>query len=89
LGPDTTATRCGPQPATSSITSLIRFAVPSSIPFIRLTSVASGSIAGAQRARFSRSRWAGSASTTISALSSASAGSAVARSAGGSATPGR
>ena len=89
LGPVTTATRSGPQPTTSPITSLIRLALPSSMPFIRLTRVARRSTAGAQPPRLSRSVCAGSASTTMSAPASASPGSVVARSAGGSFTPGR
>ena len=51
LGPETTATRCGGTPSTSMITSLIRFSVPSSMPFIRLTSSAPGGISGAHAAR--------------------------------------
>ena len=43
FGPVTTTTRLGSTPATSAITSLIRLPVPSSMPFIRLTRVASGS----------------------------------------------
>ena len=35
FGPDSTATRSGPAPVTSQMTSLIRFVVPSSMPFIR------------------------------------------------------
>ena len=41
LGPVTTATRSGATPATSLMTSLIRLVVPSSMPFIRLTRMAS------------------------------------------------
>ena len=37
-GPEITAIRSGPAPVTSAITSLIRMWVPSSMPFIRLTS---------------------------------------------------
>ena len=42
FGPETTATRSGPAPVTSAMTSLIRLVVPSSMPFIRLTSTVSG-----------------------------------------------
>ncbi len=78
LGPLTTATRSGPTPATSWITSLIRLAVPSSMPFIRLTSTVPGPISGAQPARFSRRVCEGTASTANSAPASAAAGSVVA-----------
>ena len=43
LGPETTTTRSGSTRAVSTITSLIRLVVPSSMPFISETSVASGS----------------------------------------------
>ena len=71
------------------MTSLIRRQVPSSIPFMRLTSSAPGGISGAQSARLARSDCAGTAKATRSAPSSASAGSEVASSAGVSAIPGR
>ncbi len=71
------------------MTSLIRFAVPSSMPFIRLTSTVCGSISGAQAARFSRSVCEGTASTAKSAPASATEGSVVARTDGGSGTSGR
>jgi hypothetical protein len=89
LGPDSTATRSAPAPVTSQMTSLIRFVVPSSMPFISDSSVASEGSSGAQPVRFSRSDWDGTARTTMAASSSASAGSAVARTASGSRTPGR
>ena len=60
------------------MTSLIRFPVSTSMPFIRLTRIASGASSGVQAARFSRRDWAGTASTTTSAPVSAAAGSAVA-----------
>ena len=47
LGPLTTAIRSGPAPVTSAITSLIRFRVPSSTPFISETSTASRGMYGA------------------------------------------
>ena len=71
------------------MTSLIRLHVPISMPLIRLTSWAPAGISGAQRCRFSRSDWAGTANTTRSAPSSAAAGSAAARSAGVSTIRGR
>ncbi len=89
LGPLTTAIRSGPAPVTSAITSLIRFSVPSSTPFISDTSVASGGSTGAHSARFSRSVCDGTASTTTSAPAAASSGSWVAWIAGGSSMPGR
>ena len=89
FGPETTAIRSGPAPVISAMTWLIRSPVPSSMPFIRLTSSAPGGSRCCQPARFCRSVWAGTASTTRSAPASASAGSAVARSAAGSETPGR
>ncbi len=89
LGPLTTATRSGPTLVTSSITSLIRLAVPSSMPFIRLTSTVCGSISGVQAARLSRSVCEGTTSTAKSAPASASAASVVARTVSGSRMPGR
>ena len=55
LGPLTTAIRSGPAPVSSAMTSLIRFRVPSSTPFIRLTSTASGASTDAQSSRLARS----------------------------------
>ena len=78
----------GPAPVTSQMTSLIRL-VPSSMPFISDSSVASDGSSGDQPVRFSRSDCEGTARTTIDASSSASAGSAVARTAAGSRIPGR
>ena len=89
FGPVITAIRSGPAPVTSAITSLIRRWVPSSMPFIRLTSSASGGSSPAQPARFRRSIWAGTARTTRSVPASAAAGSQVARSALVSVIPGR
>ena len=84
-----TAIRSGPAPVTWSITSLIRFRVPSSTPFINETSTASGSMNGAQSVRLSRSVCDGVASTTTSAPWSAFSTSWVAETAGGSWMPGR
>ncbi len=89
LGPLTTATRSGPTLATSAMTSLIRFAVPSSMPFIRLTRTVPGASSGAQAARFSRSVCEGTARNANSAPASASAASVVAVTAPGSVMPGR
>ena len=76
LGPVTTATRAGSTSATSTITSLIRLPVPSSMPFIRLTSVASGRSrpAATHSARLPRRVCDGTAIATRSAPSSASSG---------------
>jgi hypothetical protein len=71
------------------MTSLIRFVVPSSTPFISESSVASAGSSAVQRPRLSRSDWDGTASTTMSAPVSASSASAVARTASGSRMPGR
>ena len=65
----TTAIRSAGAPATSAITSLIRFVVPSSTPFMRLTSMASGGSAATQSHRFSRSDCDGIANATSSAPS--------------------
>jgi hypothetical protein len=89
FGPDTTATRSGPAPVTSPITSLIRFVVPSSMPFIRLTSTVSGGISPAQSPRFARRVCDGTARTTTSDPSSACPGSGVAHTADGSSMSGR
>src|SRR5262245_13533319 len=91
LGPVSATTRVGSAPVSSAMTSVIRFPVPSSIPFIRLIRVTSGPIAplATQPARFSRRVWDGSAIATMSAPSSASAVSAVATMLSGSVTPGR
>jgi hypothetical protein len=89
LGPDSTATRSVPAPVTSQITSLIRLVVPSSMPFISDSRVASSGRNGVQRLRFSRSDWDGTARTTIAAPSSACSASVVATTADGSWMPGR
>ncbi len=89
LGPETAATRPGATPSTSVMTWLIRAQLPSSIPFMRLTSSAPDGMSGAHSARFGRSDWDGTASTTTSASASASAGSQDARRSSGSRTPGR
>ncbi len=89
FGPVTTATRSAPTLATSSMTSLIRIAEPSSTPFIRETSTVSGASSGAQSARFPRSVCEGTVSTVKSASAAASAGSVVARTVRGSSMPGR
>ncbi len=73
----------------SRITSLIRSDVPSSTPFMRLTSTASSGSTATHRPRFSRSDCDGTASTTVSAPDAASAASCVAVTPGGSSTPGR
>ena len=89
FGPATTATRERSAPGTSAMTSLIRRRVPSSIPFMRLTSSAPGGSSGAHCARLARSVCAGTANATRSAPSSASRASEEASSAGVSAIPGR
>jgi hypothetical protein len=89
LGPDTTATRSALTPATSTMTSLIRLAVPSSIPFIRLTNTVPAGSDGTQAVRLSRSVCEGTANTTMSAPAAASAGWGVARTVGGSSISGR
>jgi len=89
LGPDTTATRSGATPATSTMTSLIRRVEPSSTPFIRLTSGADGGSRSRHRTRLARSVCEGTASTTTSAPRSATEGSVVACTACGSSIPGR
>jgi hypothetical protein len=89
LGPVSTAMRSAGAPVTSAITSLIRLALPSSTPFIRLTRVASGGRNRAHAARLARSDWAGTASATTPAPATAAAGSAVALIAAGRATPPR
>ena len=89
FGPATTATRAAGAPVTSAMTSLIRLLVPSSIPFMRLTSSACGGSSGAHPARLARSVCAGTANATRSAPSSASPTSEQASSDGLSAIPGR
>ena len=89
FGPDTTAIWSAGAPVTSPITSLIRLALPSSTPFIRLISVASGASSGVHSARLARRSCDGIASATSSAPLSAIAGSCVARSDVGSVAPGR
>src|ERR1700727_2382827 len=71
------------------ITSLIRFSEPSSIPLISETSRVWGGMSGAQASRQARSVCAGTANTTRSAPSTASAASSVAVSDAGSGIPGR
>ncbi len=60
------------------MTSLIRFVVPSSMPFISEAMSVSGPIEPPHSARLARRVWAGTASTAMAAPSSASAGSRVA-----------
>ena len=71
------------------ITWLIRLVVPSSMPFISDTSVASGARYGVQSARLPRSVCEGTESTTTSAPSIASAASPVAVTRSGRRIPGR
>ena len=71
------------------MTSLMRLVVPSSTPFIKETMAASAGSRSAQTARLARSVCDGTASTTISAPSTASAGSVVAETAWGSTRSGR
>ena len=78
LGPETTATRWAGTPSVSMITSLIRFRVPSSIPLISETSRVWGGRNDAQSFRQARSVCAVTASTTMSAPSTAAAASVVA-----------
>ncbi len=89
LGPVTTAIRSAPTLATSSTTSLIRMAEPSSTPFIRDTRTVPGASSGVHSARLARRVWEGTARTVKSASRRASAGSAVALRFSGSSTPGR
>lgn len=89
LGPVSTATRSAGTLPTSSMTSLIRLAVPSSTPFISETSTVPGCSSPVQSARLARSVCDGTASTVNSASRAASAGSAVARTDAGSSIPGR
>ena len=89
LGPVTTAIRSAPILATSSITSLIRMAEPSSMPFMRETRTESGASSGAHSARLPRRVCEGIARTAKSAPRAASAASVVARRFSGSSTPGR
>jgi hypothetical protein len=89
LGPVTTATCRAGTSATSHTTSLIRFVVPSSTPFMRLTRTVLRPSAGETADRFSRRLCEGTASTTKSAPSTASAASEVALRLCGSAMPGR
>ena len=89
LGPVMTAIRSGPAPVTSAMTSLMRRCDPSSTPFMRLTITADGSIRSPHAPRLVRSVCDGTASTTISAPASASAGSVVARIVSGSSRSGR
>ena len=74
LGPLITAMRSGPASVTSAITSLIRFSVPSSTPFISETITAASGTHGAQSSRLARNVCDGTASTTTSASASASLG---------------
>jgi hypothetical protein len=71
------------------MTSLIRLQVPSSMPFIRLTSTASPLISGRHSVRLTRRVWAGTARTRYAAPSIASVTSVVARSRSGSEQSGR
>ena len=80
FGPVTTATRDGSAPVTCTTTWLIRISVSSSMPLARLTSVTSSPMQAApSRARLARSVCDGTASSTVHAPASASAGSLVAR----------
>ncbi len=88
FGPLSTAIRSGPAPVTSAITSLIRLRLPSSTPFIRDSSTASGSMYGAHSVRLPRNVCDGVARTTTSAPCSAFSTSWVAETVGGSWMPG-
>ena len=79
LGPVTTATRDGSAPVTWTTIWLIRIKVSSSMPLARLTRVTSSVIRGAHCARLARIVCDGTASSTVHAPDSASAGSPVAR----------
>jgi hypothetical protein len=89
LGPETTTTRSGATCAVSTTTSLIRRVVPSSMPFMSDTRVASGARYDAQSARLPRSVCDGMARTTTSASLMASAAMEVAVTRSGSRTAGR
>ena len=78
LGPESTAMRSVSAPVISAMTSLIRRPVSTSMPFIRLTRIASSAMSGIHAPRLARSDCAGTARTTTSAPASTSAGSAVA-----------
>ena len=84
-----TAIRSEPAPVTSWTTSLMRFSVPSSTPFISDTITASGSMWGAHTSRLARSDCDGVASTTVSAPWRAFSTSWVAVTVCGSWMPGR
>ena len=79
FGPDTMTMRSGSTPPTSAMTSLIRLVVPSSTPFISDTTAAEDGSADPHAVRLARRVCDGTASTTMSAPSAASAGSVVAR----------
>ncbi len=89
LGPDKTATRPPPIPVTSSMTSVIRLAVPTSTPFIRLITTAPSGMCFDQTSRLALSDCDGTASTITEAPAHASSGSWVALTLAGSSTPGR
>jgi hypothetical protein len=91
LGPVTTATRDGSTSVTSVMTSVMRLPVPSSMPFMRLTTVASPEMAPevAQAARLARRVCDGTAIATMSAPSRAVNGFAVAVTVSGSVASGR
>ncbi len=61
FGPETTATRSGPTPSSSRITSLIRRPVARSTPFIRETRIARSGMSSCRMRRFSRRAWLGTA----------------------------
>ena len=78
FGPETTTIRWASTWPTSAMTSLIRLVVPSSTPFISETTAASAGSSGAQPSRLPRRVCDGTARTTTSAPSRASAASTVA-----------
>ncbi|SHX21706.1 Uncharacterised protein [Mycobacteroides abscessus subsp. abscessus] len=78
LGPLRTATRLGSAPVTWTMTWLMRNRLSSSMPLATLTSVVSSPRYPVQADRLVRSVWDGTASSTVQAPVSASAGSAVA-----------
>ena len=73
FGPEITATCDGSTPVTETMTWLIRIRVPSSMPLARLTSVAPVANKPVHCSRLARIVWAGTASSTVVAPSSASA----------------
>jgi len=89
LGPDRTAMRFSGAPVTSAMTSVMRSVEPSSMPFMRLSSVASGSRCSAHAARLPRRVWLGTDRTTRSAPRRATAASAVAETSSGRSMSGK